>query len=211
MSWCLTSTHETAEEESQRFIVMESIEGMTTEKNGGHETWGNKKNRDIGYALAANSCERVSDVDTCTVAVPDAISAFAVPNPGVSSQIRRFFRVWPWSESPRPTYHPAYFGLATILKPTLSAIDRTKTSAFCEVVNARFLCNQRVGDGSVKAPNGLSVRAFVGSGSNSTQRRFCRLWKSFYEMNAKNPGKLLRGSPFSRIVLSGVGKMTCAT
>ena len=76
---------------------------------------GNKKNRDIGYALAANSYERVSDVDTCTVAVPDAISAFAVPNPGVSSQIRRFFRVRPSSESPRPTNHPAYFGLATIL------------------------------------------------------------------------------------------------
>ncbi len=87
-----------------------------TEQIGGHKaTWGNKKNRDIGYALAANSYERVSDVDTCTVAVPDAISAFAVPNPGVSSQIRRFFRVWPSSESPRPTNHPAYFGLATIL------------------------------------------------------------------------------------------------
>jgi len=33
---------------------------------------------------------------------------------GVSSQIRRFFRVWPSSESPRSTNHPAYFGLATI-------------------------------------------------------------------------------------------------
>ena len=67
-------------------FVMESFDGMTLkERIGGHETWGNEKNRDIGYALAANSCERVSDVDTCTVAVPDAISAFAVPNPGASS------------------------------------------------------------------------------------------------------------------------------
>ena len=61
---------------------MEFLDGRTLkERIGGHETRGNEKNRDIGYALAANSCERVSDVDTCTVAVPDAISAFAVPNP----------------------------------------------------------------------------------------------------------------------------------
>jgi len=89
-------------------------------------SWGNEKNRDIGYALAAKSRERVSDVDKCTVAVPDAISTFAVPKSGVSSQSRRFFQVWPSSKSPRPTNHPAYFGLATILKPTLSAIDDTK-------------------------------------------------------------------------------------
>jgi len=90
-----------------------SMESHRTNRRA--QNGGNKKNRDIGYALAANSYERVSDVDTCTVAVPDAISAFAVPNPGVSSQIRRFFRVWPLSGSPRPTNHPAYFGLATIL------------------------------------------------------------------------------------------------
>jgi hypothetical protein len=156
------------------FIVMESFDGMTLkERIGGHETWGNEKNRDIGYALAANSCERVSDVDTCTVAVPDAISAFAVPNPGASSQSRRFFRVWPSSESPRPTNHPAYFGLTTILKPTLSAIDDTKISASSEVVNARFLCKQRVGDGSLNAPNGPSAKAFVDRGRNSPQIRFC--------------------------------------
>ena len=28
-----------------------------------------KKDRDIGYALAANSCEGADDVDTCTIAV----------------------------------------------------------------------------------------------------------------------------------------------
>jgi hypothetical protein len=36
----------------------------------------------IGYALAANSCERVAGVDACTVAALDAITAFAVPNLG---------------------------------------------------------------------------------------------------------------------------------
>ena len=41
----------------------------------------NKKGRDIGYALATNSCEGVSSVNACTVAAPDAVAAFAVPNP----------------------------------------------------------------------------------------------------------------------------------
>jgi hypothetical protein len=39
---------------------------------------------------------------------------------------------------------------------------------------------------------------------------FAGLWKSFYPMNTKNHGNLLRGHPFSRIVLSGAEKMTCA-
>ena len=72
------------------------------------------KDRDIGYAPAAHSCERVGNVDACTVAVLDAITAFAVPNPGVSSQIRRIFRVWPLRELPRSTDHSAYFGMATV-------------------------------------------------------------------------------------------------
>jgi hypothetical protein len=62
-------------------------------------------------------------VETCTVTALDAITAFAVPNPGSTSQCGRFFQVWLSSESPRQTDHPAYFGLATVKKPTLSAID----------------------------------------------------------------------------------------
>jgi len=46
----------------------------------------NRKDRDIGYALAIDSCEGVNNVDACTIAVLDAITAFAVPNPGYSSQ-----------------------------------------------------------------------------------------------------------------------------
>jgi len=41
----------------------------------------NLKGRNIGYALAADSCERVNDVETCTVTAPDVITAFAVPGP----------------------------------------------------------------------------------------------------------------------------------
>ena len=132
-------------------------------------------------------------MDACTVAVPDAISAVAVPNPSVSSQSRRFFRVWPSSESPRPPNHPAYFGLATILKPTLSAIDATKISASSEVVNARLLCNQRVGDGSVNAPNDPSVKAFVDRERNSPRDRLCRTVEIFLGDNTKNHGSLLTG------------------
>jgi len=42
----------------------------------------NRKGCDIGYGLAANSCEGVNSVDTCTVTALDAITAFTVPNPG---------------------------------------------------------------------------------------------------------------------------------
>jgi hypothetical protein len=65
----------------------------------------NRKDRDIGYAPAANSCERVNYLDACTVAVLDVIAAFTVPNPGVSSQNSSVFsglavrRVAPLSES----------------------------------------------------------------------------------------------------------------
>lgn len=40
------------------------------------------KGRDIGYALAANSCEGVYSVESCTITALDVISAFAVPDPG---------------------------------------------------------------------------------------------------------------------------------
>jgi hypothetical protein len=49
------------------------------------------KGRDIGYALAADSCEGVNSVEARTVTAPDAITAFAVPNPNCSSQIQSVF------------------------------------------------------------------------------------------------------------------------
>jgi hypothetical protein len=36
-----------------------------------------KKGCDIGYALAASSCEEANSVDACTVTALDAITAFA--------------------------------------------------------------------------------------------------------------------------------------
>ena len=51
----------------------------------------NSKGCDFGYALAANSCEGVNNVDACTVTALDAITAFAVPDPNDSSQISSVF------------------------------------------------------------------------------------------------------------------------
>ena len=52
---------------------------------------GNRKGRDIGYVPAICSCEGAYSVDPCTVAALDAIAAFAVPNPGSSSQSQPVF------------------------------------------------------------------------------------------------------------------------
>jgi hypothetical protein len=51
----------------------------------------NRKGCDIGYALAADSCEGANSVEACTVTAPDAVAAFAVPNPNVSSQSTSVF------------------------------------------------------------------------------------------------------------------------
>jgi len=49
------------------------------------------KGCDFGYALATNSCEGAGSVDTCTIAAPDAITAFAAPNPSYPSQGKPVF------------------------------------------------------------------------------------------------------------------------
>jgi hypothetical protein len=46
------------------------------------ELGGKGKGRDIGYALAVNSCEGAGDVESCTITAFDVITAFAVPYPG---------------------------------------------------------------------------------------------------------------------------------
>ena len=68
----------------------------------------NKKGCGFGYALAVSSCKGVSSVDACTIAAPDAITAFAVPNPGCSSQSQSVFSGLVADELPRRAGHPAY-------------------------------------------------------------------------------------------------------
>jgi hypothetical protein len=74
----------------------------------------NGKGCDIGYALAASSCEGANSVEACTVTALDAITAFAVPNPNCPSQSRRFFQVWLLFGLPRRANHSAYFGPAKV-------------------------------------------------------------------------------------------------
>ncbi len=87
----------------------------------------NSKGCDIGYALAASSCEGANSVDACTVTALDAITAFAVPNPNCPSQEQSVFsglaalRVAPISRSPSLLRTGK-----VLIKPTLSAVDVCK-------------------------------------------------------------------------------------
>ena len=68
---------------SQSDVIRECLR-CEGEKEALKETAAKKKLKgcDIGYGLAANSCEGVNSVDACTVTALDAITAFAVPDPG---------------------------------------------------------------------------------------------------------------------------------
>jgi hypothetical protein len=102
------------------------------------------KGCDIGYALAACSCEGTHGVDARTVTALDVNTAFAVPNPNFSSQSCRFFRVWMFNGLPRQTNHPAYFGLTKFLfESTLSAVDGSQGNICAGNVNALFRCKLR--------------------------------------------------------------------
>jgi hypothetical protein len=113
----------------------------------------NGKGCDIGYALAASSCEGAFSVDACTVTALDAITAFAVPNPNCPSQSRRFFQVWLLFGSPRRANHSAYFGLAKFyFGEPFSAVDGSHPNHFLASCQCRF---------SVQALN--LKNAFIGS------------------------------------------------
>jgi len=68
----------------------ESNDARTIEEEGGKGK-GKGKGCDIGYALAASSCEGAHSVDACTVTALDAITAFADPDPNCSSQNQSVF------------------------------------------------------------------------------------------------------------------------
>ena len=75
----------------------------------------NSKGCDIGYALAANSCEGANNVDACTVTALDATTAFAVPDPGplLAGPVGFFGSGCSLDRSTEPD-HPVYFGSATV-------------------------------------------------------------------------------------------------
>src|SRR6266567_8569543 len=84
----------------------------------------NSKGCDIGYALAASSCEEANRVDACTVTALDAITAFAVPNPNCSSQSQSVFSGLVANQVALTSRSPSLLRTGKVLiKPTLSAVD----------------------------------------------------------------------------------------
>ncbi len=78
-------------------------------------------------------------METCTVTAPDAITAFAVPDPNCPSQSRGFFQVRLLSGLPRLADHPAYFGLAKFyFGPTLSAVDERESKRYVNKCQCRI-------------------------------------------------------------------------
>ena len=90
----------------------------------------NRKGCDIGYALAANSCEGVNRVDACTVTALDAITAFTVPNPNCSSQIQSVFSGLAALQVALYRRSLSLLRIGKVLfKPTLSAVDESQVKA----------------------------------------------------------------------------------
>src|SRR5437773_10066677 len=87
----------------------------------------NSKGCDIGYALAASSCEGANSVDACTVTALDAITAFAVPNPNCPSQEQSVFSGLAANQVALASGSLSLLRTGKVLiKPTLSAVDVCK-------------------------------------------------------------------------------------
>jgi len=81
-------------------------------------------------------------VEACTVTAPDAITAFAVPNPNWPSQSSRIFRVW------SPNRLPCQAGSPNLLRTGEFYLNQSFRSSTAitvvprwGVVNARFWCS----------------------------------------------------------------------
>src|SRR5208337_3499691 len=104
-----------------------------------------EKGCDFGYALAANSCERVTSVDACTVTALGAITTFAVPNPGGHLATPSVFsglavrRV----ASPEPITQRTSGRLHLCCQP-FSAVDMSDPNTAIAIVNAEGWCKCRL-------------------------------------------------------------------
>ena len=99
------------------------------------------KGCDIGYALAAGSCEEADSVDACTVTALDAITAFTVPNPNCSSQSQSVFSGLATRQVALRADHSAYFGSATFyFRQPFQPSTRGKLNSCTRIVNAAFQC-----------------------------------------------------------------------
>src|SRR5262245_33144331 len=100
----------------------------------------NSKGCDIGYALAASSCEGANSVDACTVTALDAITAFAVPNPNCSSQRQSVFSGLAARPVSLPSESPSLLRISNVLfSPILSAVDGRHPKYSAIQCQCRFL------------------------------------------------------------------------
>ena len=98
------------------------------------------KGCDIGYALAASSCEEANSVDACTVTALDAISAFADPNPNCSSQNQSVFSGLVARPVALPSESLSLLRVSNVLfSLTLSAVDGCQTKQLLPRCQRRFL------------------------------------------------------------------------
>ncbi|HET9789735.1 MAG TPA: hypothetical protein VFR08_00375 [Candidatus Angelobacter sp.] len=102
-----------------------------------------RRKPDIGYAPAASSCERVDNVDACTVSACYVIIAFAISNPSLLlAELAGFFG----SERPlncftvritQPTSDQLLF-----ISAALSTVDARDPKSEQLIVNTQELCKQ---------------------------------------------------------------------
>ena len=103
----------------------------------------NGKGRDLGYALAAGSCEGANCVESCTITAFDVITAFAVPNPGfLLAESAGFFGSGCSSsclaeQITQLTSDWLSFNLSQPFQPSTGA----KLNVMEEIVNATFWCS----------------------------------------------------------------------
>jgi len=89
-------------------------------------------------ALAARSCEEANNVEACTITAPDAITAFAVPNPKHSSQSCRFFRVRRPGRLATGLITQSISDWLILFEPTLSIVDNADTRSLGVHCQCRF-------------------------------------------------------------------------
>jgi hypothetical protein len=102
------------------------------------------KGRDIGYALAASSCEGANSVEACTITALDVITAFAVPNPNGFSQSPSVFSGLVALQVALLSRSPSLVRTGKILfKPILSAVDACQAKELLHCCQCRFSVQSR--------------------------------------------------------------------
>jgi hypothetical protein len=127
-------------------------EGNRAGQESGRNARKNRKGRDIGYALATGSCEGTNSVEACTVTAPDAITAFAVPNPNVSSQSTSDFSGLEAQRVAPPNRSPSLLRVNSVLlcqpfrpstRATLTDHSKKSTQIFGAIAVCRSVDNQK--------------------------------------------------------------------